>query len=167
MEFFDGRGTVRIDAATEQKRRGAVVAVQEAPVELVAGAAVLRGLGVEKVVVARSVVGGGGEQVFGQGDGECLDEMQAAGTQGTAVVGRFVAVELDIVQAETVGIHEDVLLAFVDEDADTLGTGGQVFGQLAQAAGRLGVEDEADHVYAQLLYAEDVVGAGHAAYFGY
>ena len=166
-EFLDGLDAIRIDAAAEQEGSGAVVAVQQAPVELVAGAAVLRGFGVEEVVVAQVVVGGDGKQVFGLGDGECLDKTLAGGAQGTAVFGRLAAVELDAVQGEAVGVHEDVLLALVDENADALGTGGQVAGHFEQAAGGLGVEDEANHVYAQLLYAEDVVGAGHAAYFGY
>ena len=43
--------------------------------------------------------------------------------QGTAVLGSLIAMQLDVVQAETVGIHQDVFLTFVDKDADTLGAG--------------------------------------------
>ena len=79
--------------------------MQEVPVELVAGTAVLRGLGVEEVVVAQTIVGRYGKQVLGQQDRESLDEVQACIAQGTAVFGSFMAMQLDVVKAETVGIH--------------------------------------------------------------
>ena len=34
--------------------------------------------------------------------------------------------QLDVVKAETVGIHQDVFLTFVDKDADALGAGWQI-----------------------------------------
>ena len=51
-ELPEGFYAVGVDATAEQERSGTVVAVQEVPVELIAGTAVLRGLGVEEVVVA-------------------------------------------------------------------------------------------------------------------
>ena len=139
--------------------------MQEVPVELVAGTAVLRGLGVEEVVVAQTVVGRDGKQVLGQQDGESLDEVQACIVQGTAVLGSLIAMQLDVVQAETVGIHQDVFLTFVDKDADTLGAGWQIPGHLAQTTGRFGVEDKTNHIYTLQFYIADVFCFGHSAYF--
>ena len=42
-------------------------------------------------------------------------QVQACIAQGTAVFGSFIAMQLDVVQAETVGIHQDVFLTFVDK----------------------------------------------------
>ena len=58
--------------------------------------------------------------------------------QGTAVLGSLIAMQLDVVQAETVGIHQDVFLTFVDKDADTLGAGWQIPGHLHRQRGDLG-----------------------------
>ena len=139
--------------------------MQEVPVELVAGTAVLRGLGVEEVVVAQTIVGRYGKQVLGQQDRESLDEVQACIAQGTAVFGSFIAMQLDVVQAETVGIHQDVFLTFVDKDADALGAGWQIPGHLAQTTGRFGVEDKTNHIYTLQFYIADVFCFGHSAYF--
>ena len=87
-ELPEGFYAVGVDATAEQERGGTVVAVQEVPVELVAGTAVLRGLGVEEVVVAQTIVGRYGKQVLGQQDRESLDEVQACIAQGTAVFGK-------------------------------------------------------------------------------
>ena len=64
-ELPEGFYAVGVDATAKQERGGTVVAVQEVPVELVAGTAVLRGLGVEEVVVAQTIVGRYGKQVLG------------------------------------------------------------------------------------------------------
>lgn len=73
--------------------------------------------------------------------------------------------QLDVVQAETIGIHQDIFLALVDEDTDTFGSKGQILGFLTQATGRFGVEDEANHIHTQLFYSADVVCFRHSAYF--
>ena len=164
-ELPEGFYAVGVDATAEQERGGTVVAVQEVPVELVAGTAVLWGLGVEEVVVAQTIVGRYGKQVLGQQDGESLDEVQACIAQGTAVLGSFIAMQLDVVQAETVGIHQDVFLTFVDKDADALGAGWQIPGHLAQTTGRFGVEDKTNHIYTLQFYIADVFCFGHSAYF--
>ena len=164
-ELPEGFYAVGVDATAKQERGGTVVAVQEVPVELVAGTAVLRGLGVEEVVVAQTVVGRDGKQVLGQQDGESLDEVQACIVQGTAVLGSFIAMQLDVVKAETVGIHQDVFLTFVDKDADALGAGWQIPGHLAQTTGRFGVEDKTNHIYTLQFYIADVFCFGHSAYF--
>ena len=164
-ELPEGFYAVGVDATAEQERGGTVVAVQEVPVELVAGTAVLRGLGVEEVVVAQTIVGRYGKQVLGQQDRESLDEVQACIVQGTAVLGSFIAMQLDVVKAETVGIHQDVFLTFVDKDADALGAGWQIPGHLAQTTGRFGVEDKTNHIYTLQFYIADVFCFGHSAYF--
>ena len=73
--------------------------------------------------------------------------------------------QLDVVQAETVGIHQDVFLTFVDKDADTLGAGWQIPGHLAQTTGRFWGEDETNHIYTLQFYIADVFCFGHSAYF--
>lgn len=85
--------------------------------------------------------------------------------QGTAVLRGFIAMQLDVVQTETVGIHKDAFLAFIDKDTDALGISGQVPGYFAQAAGRFGIENESYHIYALLFYLADIFCFSHSAYF--
>ena len=116
----------------------------------------------KKVIVAQTIVGRYGKQVLGQQDRESLDEVQACIAQGTAVLGSFIAMQLDVVKAETVGIHQDVFLTFVDKDADALGAGWQIPGHLAQTTGRFGVEDKTNHICTLQFYIADVFAWLHS-----
>lgn len=73
--------------------------------------------------------------------------------------------KLDVVQCKTVGIHQDSFLAFIDEDSHALCANRKICRYLAQATGRLGIEDKAYHIYIQLLYIADIFRFGHATYF--
>ena len=57
MKLFDCFGAVRVDSSAEQKRGHSSIAIQQVPVELVAGTAILRGFGVEQIIIALSFVG--------------------------------------------------------------------------------------------------------------
>jgi len=75
-------------------------------------------------------------------------------------------VELYIIQSETISIHADYLLVFVDENSDTSGMNGQVSRKLVDISGRFRIEDESQHIYAfDRLYVLYVFSFTHTAYF--
>lgn len=107
------------DASTEQERRAATVGMEHVPVEGLAGAAEAGAGSVEQEIVADAFVAQGGLQVLLSGYGEYLDDAQAFGFQFPALFGRFLAVQLDVVQAECLGLLQDTVCAFVDKDTDS------------------------------------------------
>ena len=165
MELLYRLCAVLVDASTQQKGSVSLVAVQEVPVELIARSAEFLAFRVEQVVAAYAFESRDAVQVFGRSDGESFDQLQSLLAERTAILGRFVAVQLYVVQAETVGIDADVFLAFIDKDTDSPGMLRKIFRNAVQIAGRFGVEDEAYHVYSQLFYLADVFRIGHSADF--
>ena len=118
MELLYRLCAVLVDASTQQKGSVSLVAVQEVPVELIARSAEFLAFRVEQVVAAYAFESRDAVQVFGRSDGESFDQLQSLLAERTAILGRFVAVQLYVVQAETVGIDADVFLAFIDKDTD-------------------------------------------------
>lgn len=165
MEVSNSRRTVLIDAAAQQERSIACISVEQRPVELIARTSVLRCLGVEKIILAQAFVGRYGRQIARRGYGKCLDEFHTCGLQVMAELGRLVAMQLDVVQAKAVSVHQDIVLALVDEYAYPPRPDRKVSGHFEKETGRAWVENESNEVYSQLFRLSDVFSVGHAAHF--
>ena len=103
--------------------------------------------GVEQEIVAGLFVSSDVFKVFSSGNGERFDQPQSGSPERMTVFRRFIAMQLDIIQTETVGKYFDLLFVFVDKDTDTLCFDRHVGRKFVEATGRFRIEDEAYHVH--------------------
>ena len=160
------RQAVGPDAAAQQEGRGALVEVEQLPVEGAPRAAVPRAGRIKQQVVAAVGVGVRLVYVVGCEQAQGLHHPEAPLAQTVAEVGRFGAVQLNTLQFPGFGLPENLVERGVDKHSPAHGPKRQPRGCAGHVARRARVGYHAHPVGAALLfYGANVVGVAHPAYF--